>query len=71
MNDQFESKITKLGVAQKDKGGLRNSRAHIIGMTCVFCLDLNHFNSQFDSPSFNQRLLSGFVRSFSVQVLTG
>jgi hypothetical protein len=47
MNDQFESKIINLCVRK-----LRNSRA----ITCVFCLDLNHFNSQLDSPSFNQRL---------------
>ena len=40
MNDKFESKITNLGVAQKDKGGLRNSPAHIIDMACVSRLDL-------------------------------
>jgi hypothetical protein len=47
MNDQFESKITKLYV-----GKLRNSPA----ITCVSRLDLDHFESQLNSPRFNQRL---------------
>ena len=55
MNDQFESKIINLCV-----GKLRNSRAHIDGMACVSCLDLDHFTQlqlkrQLVSPSFNQR----------------
>jgi hypothetical protein len=53
MNDQFEPKIINLCVAQNDKGGLRNSSA----ITCVSRLDFDHFESQLDSPSFNQRLL--------------
>jgi hypothetical protein len=56
MNDQFESKMTSLCVAQKNRSGLRNSPAQIVGMACVSRLDLDHFNSQLDSPSFNQRL---------------
>jgi hypothetical protein len=57
MNDQFEPKIINLCVAQKDKGGLRNSPA----ITCVVRLELDHFArsnflEQLDSPSFNQRL---------------
>ena len=47
MNDQIESKITNLGV-----GKLRNSRA----ITRVSRLDLDHFISQLDSLSVNQRL---------------
>jgi hypothetical protein len=48
MNDQFEFKIINLCVAK-----LRNSQA----ITCVSRLDLNRFNSQLVSPSFNQRLI--------------
>ncbi len=47
MNDQFESKIIKSCVAK-----LRNSPA----ITCVVRLELDHFDLQLDSPSFNQRL---------------
>ncbi len=57
MNAQFESKIINSCVAQKDKGGLRNSPA----ITRVSRLELDHFArsyfiGQLDSPSFNQRL---------------
>jgi secreted Zn-dependent insulinase-like peptidase len=58
MNDQFESKIINLCVAQKDRSGLRNSRA----IACVSRLDLDHFTQlqlkrQLVSSSFNRRLL--------------
>jgi hypothetical protein len=61
MNDQIESKITNLCVAHKDKSGLLNSHANIIGMACVSRLDLDHITQpqlkrQLASPGFNQRL---------------
>ena len=66
MNDQFEPKMINLCVARRTRvmgesrsvsfGKLRNSRAHNINLACVVRLDLNHFTSQLDSPSFNQRL---------------
>jgi hypothetical protein len=52
MNDQFEPKIINLCV-----GKLRNSPA----ITCVSRLDLDHFNSQLVSPSFNQRFPNMFA----------
>jgi hypothetical protein len=52
MNDLFESRIINLCVAQEDKGKLHNSPA----IACVSRLDLDHFNFQFISPGFNQRL---------------
>ena len=54
MNDQLESKIINLCVAQKDKGVFRNSPAQFTGMACVSRIDLDHFNAQLVSPSFNQ-----------------
>jgi hypothetical protein len=62
MNDQFESRKINRCFARKDKSGLRNSPAHIVGMTCVSRLDPDHFNQlqlkrQLVSPGFNQRLL--------------
>jgi hypothetical protein len=49
MNDQFDFKIINSYVAK-----LRNSPA----ITCVVRLELDHFEFQLDSPSFNQRLLN-------------
>jgi hypothetical protein len=53
MNDQSEFKIINFIVAQKDKGGLRNSPA----ITYVVRLELDHFArsyfiGQLDSLSF-------------------
>ncbi len=47
MKDQLEPEMINLYV-----GKLRNSPA----ITSVSRLDLNHFTSQLDLPSFNQRL---------------
>jgi hypothetical protein len=43
MNDLFESRKIDRCVGQKDKSGLRNSPAHIVGMACVSRLDPDHF----------------------------
>ena len=59
MIDQFKSGIINICVARKVKVGLRNSPAHIIGMACVFRLDLDQITQiqlkrQLVSPYFNQ-----------------
>ena len=48
MTDQFESKIIHIGVKKS-----RNSPA----IATIFCLDLDYFGSQLDSPRLIQRLL--------------
>ncbi len=61
MYDQFESKIVNTCVAQKDKGGLRNSPAitfpHFVnvGRLELDAFARSCFIGQLDSPCFNQR----------------
>jgi hypothetical protein len=60
MNNPPESKIINLCVANKDKSGLHNSPAYIVGMACISRLDPDHFSQlqlkrQFVSPTFNKR----------------